>query len=60
MNDLPSFFSLLGVLFIIIIFIFGILLLITTILIYRIIKKERIIFPRFALFLLDTMYYPLK
>ncbi len=60
MNDLHSFFSLLGVLFIIIIFIFGILLLIATILVYRIIKKEKIIFPRFTLFLLDTMYYPLK
>jgi hypothetical protein len=30
------------------------------ILIYRIIKKNQIIFPRVTLFLLDTLYYPLK
>ena len=60
MNELPSFFSVLGVLFVIIIIIFGILLLVATILIYSIVKKKRIVFPRATLFLLDTLYYPLK
>jgi hypothetical protein len=60
MNELPSFFSVLGVVFVILIIFFGILLLVATILIYSIVKKKRIIFPRTTLFLLDTLYYPLK
>jgi len=60
MNELPSFFSVLGVVFVIIIIIFGILLLMTTILIYNIVKRKKIILPRATLFLLDTLYYPLK
>jgi len=60
MNELPSFFSVLGVVFVILIIVFGILLLVATILIYSIIKKKRMIFPRATLFLLDTLYYPLK
>ena len=60
MNEFPSFFSILGVVFVIIIIVFGTLLLIATILIYSIIKKKKILFPRATLFLLDTLYYPLK
>lgn len=60
MNELPSFFSVLGVVFVILIIVFGILLLVATILIYSIVKKKRMIFPRATLFLLDTLYYPLK
>ncbi|MCC7572743.1 MAG: DUF116 domain-containing protein [Candidatus Methanofastidiosum sp.] len=60
MTELSSFFSVLGVVFVIIIVILGILLLMATILIYSIVKKKKIIFPRTTLFLLDTLYYPLK
>ncbi|KYC45061.1 MAG: hypothetical protein APG12_00986 [Candidatus Methanofastidiosum methylothiophilum] len=60
MNELPSFFSVLGVVFVILIFIFGVLLLISIVLIYSILRKKKIIFPRTTLFLLDTLYYPLK
>lgn len=60
MNELPSFFSLLGVIFVIIIIVFGILLLIAIILVYSIVKRKKILFPRATLFLLDTLYYPLK
>lgn len=60
MNEIPSFFSVLGVLFVILIFIFGILLLLATILVYSIIKKKKTLFPRTTLFLLDTLYFPLK
>jgi hypothetical protein len=60
MNELPSFFSILGVIFVIIIIVFGILLLITTILLYSIVKRKKILFPGATLFLLDTLYYPLK
>ena len=60
MNEIPSFFSILGVVFVIIIIILGILLLISTILIYYIVKNKKIMFPKVTLFLLDTLYYPLK
>ncbi|NMC61358.1 MAG: DUF116 domain-containing protein [Candidatus Methanofastidiosa archaeon] len=60
MNELPSFFALLGVLFVIIVIILSILLLVASILIYTIIKKKKIVYPRVTLFLLDTLYYPLK
>lgn len=60
MNELPSFFTVLGVIFVIILIILAILLLISIILVYTIIKKRKIIFPHATLFLLDTLYYPLK
>lgn len=60
MNEFQSYFSVLGVLFVIIIIILGILLLMATVLIYYIVKKKKIILPRTTLFLLDTLYYPLK
>lgn len=56
MNEIPSFFSILGVVFVIIIIILGILLLISTILIYYIVKNKKIMFPKVTLFLLDTLY----
>lgn len=60
MNGIPNFFSVLGVVFVIILIVFVILLLIATILIYSIVKKQKIIFPRATLFLLDTLYFPIK
>jgi len=60
MNGFPSYFSVLGFIFVIIIIILGILFLVATILIYSIVKKKRVMFPRATLFLLDTLYYPLK
>jgi len=60
MNELPSFFSVLGVIFVIIVIILGILLLIATFLIFRMVRKKKIVFPKATLFLLDVLYYPLK
>ena len=60
MNELPSFFSVLGIIFVTTIIIFGILLLIATLLIFIMIRKKKIVFPSATLFLLDALYYPLK
>lgn len=60
MNELPSFFAVLGVIFVIIVIVLAILLLMASILVYTIVKKRKIVFPHTTLFLLDTLYYPLK
>lgn len=60
MNDLPNYFAVLGVIFVIAIIVLVILFLVTSILLYTIIKKKKIIRPRTTLFLVDTLYFPLK